>query len=285
MKTHYELLGTNVPRVGFGTWELRGDACYDMVRTALDLGYRHLDTAAMYGNEEVVGRAIRDAGIPREELFVVTKIWRDQLASGVLQAALRDSLGRLGLASVDLAMVHWPTDEVPVSETMEALQLAQSEGLCHHFGVCNFTPTLLRTALEAAHLAAVQVEYHPFLEQRALLRLCRENDLMLVAYSPLARGRVAQDPVLRRIAAGRGVSAGVVALAWLLKDPEVLVIPKASSREHAADNLRALDLELTREEIAAIDALRKDLRLVDPDFAPDWGTGEHRGVLGSVRAA
>jgi 2,5-diketo-D-gluconate reductase B len=281
MQTHIALRGTEIPRLGFGTWQLRGEAGYRTIRCALEVGYRHVDTAASYDNEEIVGRAIADSGLDREAVFLATKIPMEALSSGAVGTSLRRSLRKLDTDYVDLALVHWPNPDVPISETMEALQLAQSQGMCHHFGVSNFTPTLLRTALEAARPLALQVEYHPFLDQSELLRLCRENEMMLTAYSPLARGQVFDDPTLRRIASAHGVSPAVVSLAYLLRDPEVGVIPKASGR-HVEANLEALWVSLTPDEIAQIDALPKDRRIIDPDFAPDWEARPPRGVAGSV---
>lgn len=263
--------GESVPRIGLGTSKLRGREGYEAVRAALDLGYRLIDTAASYGNEAIVGEAMRDARVDRESIFLVTKVWHDQLDEKSVLASLRASLRRLDTDHVDLAFVHWPTDEVPLSETLHAFQLAQSQGLCHHFGVSNFTPELLAKTLEEARPFALQVEYHPFLDQRALLDATREHEMLFVAYSPLMRGEVGERPVLQEIARAHEATPHQVSLAWLLRDPHVVAIPKATTPGHLVSNLHATQVTLDDAEIARIrDELPKDERLVDPEFAPDW---------------
>jgi len=270
MNATLSLRGIEVPRIGFGTSKLEGPAGLTAVRTALDLGYRHVDTAADYDNEEIVGRAIHESGVDREDIFLVTKIWFDQLSTGALLNSLRTSLRKLDTDHVDLALVHWPTPTVPLSETLDALRTARDLGLCHRFGVSNFTPALLEATLQEAEPFALQVEYHPYLGQSELLAMCRAHDMMLTAYSPLMRGDVARDPVLNEIAREHDASPSQIALAYLLRDEHVSVIPRSSNPDHIRANLAATRIALTDSDIARIDGLPKDHRLIDPDWAPDW---------------
>jgi 2,5-diketo-D-gluconate reductase B len=262
--------GTEIPRIGLGTWKLVGDTCFRAVRTALELGYRHVDTAAAYENEEVVGRALAAAHVDREDVFLVTKIPPSDLRSGALGLSLRDSLRKLDTDYVDLALVHWPNPEVSLSETLTALELAREQGLCHHFGISNFPPALVRRTLAESRPLALQVELHPMLDQTELLRLCRDHDLLFTAYSPLYGGRLLDDPVLTDIAEAHGATVAQVALAWILRAPNVAAIPRSTRVEHLRDNLAATDLELTDDDVRRIDALPKDRRLVNPPWAPRW---------------
>jgi 2,5-diketo-D-gluconate reductase B len=262
--------GVAVPALGLGTWMLEGEACRRAVGEALALGYRHLDTAQAYGNEAEVGRALRESAVAREEVFVTTKVWLDDLAPDRLVPSVEASLRRLGSDHVDLLLVHWPSREVPLEDTLEALEGVRRRGWTRLVGVSNFPPSLLRRALAAAPVACDQVEYHPFLAQDALLAVCREHGALLTAYSPLARGRVLRDPVLREIAEAHGATPAQVALRWLVAHDGVAAIPKASSREHLGANLASVDLALSATERARIDGLARGQRLVSPSFAPDW---------------
>ncbi len=254
-----------------GTWQLTGDDCRRAVADALALGYRHVDTAEMYDNEEEVGRGLRDARVPREEVFLTTKVWRDHLRRRDVARALDGSLKRLGTDYVDLLLVHWPNPDIELAETLDAFREAREKKKTRLIGVSNFPAWLLREALALApELANDQVEYHPFLGQEPLLAVVRERGLFLTAYSPIARGAVTQDAAIQAVAATRGVSTAQVALAWLLGQDRVAAVPKATGRAHLADNLAALDLVLTDDERAALDALPKDRRRVSPGFAPDW---------------
>jgi 2,5-diketo-D-gluconate reductase B len=268
-----EVIVTNgrMPRLGFGTWQLTGADCVEGVKHALELGYRHIDTAAVYNNEEAVGRGIREAGVDRESIFLVTKLWHTDLRPGAVHTAVRDSLRRLETDHVDLMHIHWPsTDGVPLADTLGALDEAREQGLVRHVGVCNFTPTQVKQAAALTELLTVQVEYHPFLSQDDLLHLCRRHGLALTAYSPLARGRVLDHPVLQDIAREHDATPAQVALAWLLGKDSVSVIPKAASAEHRATNLAASGMVLDPDSIRRIEALADGGRIVDPSFAPAW---------------
>jgi 2,5-diketo-D-gluconate reductase B len=258
-----------IPKLGLGTWALRGAECARAVAEAIGLGYRHVDTAEMYGNEDAVGQGLRDAAVPREQLFVTTKVWWENLAAP--DRALEASLKRLGLDYVDLFLIHWPNPAVPLAPTIAMMEVLKERGLCRAIGVANFTPRLLAEAIATgAPIAANQVEYHVMLGQDPLLSLCRENGIVLTAYSPLGKGGLVDDPVLARIAARHGVSGAQVALAWLLGQEGVAAIPKSGRAENMRANLAALSLALDAEDRAAIAALPKDRRFVNPAFAPDW---------------
>jgi 2,5-diketo-D-gluconate reductase B len=261
----------SIPKLGLGTFGLTGRDGQAAVESALALGYRHIDTAEMYANEEIVGAAIRASGIPREELFVTTKVWWDHLAPDAIRAANAASLARLGLDAVDLYHIHWPAPGMDLAAALATTTALMAEGRTRAIGVCNFPPGLLRAALATgAPLAAVQVEYHALLDQSALLSICHANGLVLTAYSPLGKGRLADEPTLARIGARHGATASQVALAWLLRQDGVAAIPKASRADSQRANMAALAVPLDAADLAAIAALPKDRRFVNPAFAPDW---------------
>ncbi len=269
-----EVGGARIPALGFGTWELSGVLCRRMVEVALEVGYRHIDTAQMYGNEREVGEAVRASGLARSELFVTTKIWPDRFRRDPLLRSAEDSVARLGLGPVDLLLLHWPNPAVPLAETIAALNEARARGLARHIGVSNFPTSLLEEALALSEspLVADQVEYHPFLSQRRLLAFCRARRIALVAYCPLARGRVFGHPLLRRIAARHGKDEGQVALRWLIQQQGVAAIPRSSRADHIRRNFAIWDFALSEEEMRAISALGHPRgRIVDIDgLAPAW---------------
>ncbi len=267
---YVEAQGARIPRLGFGTWQLSGDSCYEAVRHALDLGHRHIDTAQMYGNEEEVGRALRDSDVDRDEVFLTTKIPPRNLAAEAVRSSHADSLRRLGVDHVDLLLIHWPSDDVPLAETLDAMRDLRDQGRTRHLGVSNFTPELVEEAREHAPIVTNQVEYHPFLDQSHLVRHCRDLDLVLTAYSPLAKGRVADDPTLTAIGERHGKSAAQVAIRWLLQQDGVATIPRSSSAEHRRANHDVSDFELSGDEMARIDGLARGERIIDPPFSPDW---------------
>jgi 2,5-diketo-D-gluconate reductase B len=265
-----EIQGTTVPKLGFGTWEIEGRACQEAVEDALAIGYRHVDTARAYDNEPDVGRGLEAAGVPRRELFLTTKIWREEYAPDDLRRAAEGSLRNLRVNCVDLLLLHWPNPDFPLEQTLGAMIELRDEGLIKHLGVSNFPAGLLREALEVAPIFADQLEFHPFLRPDQVLELSLEKDFMVTAYSPLARGKVPADPTLNEIAEAHGRTAGQVALRWLLDQPQVCAIPKASSHDRRVENFDVFDLRLSDEERARIDALPKGQREIDPGFAPDW---------------
>jgi diketogulonate reductase-like aldo/keto reductase len=265
-----EIQETRLPALGFGTWTLRGDACRDGVEHALALGYRHIDTAQGYDNEEQVGRAIAASGVPRDEIFLVTKLRPEWFRAGDAIRTGKESLAKLGVEHVDLLLLHWPNPKVPVEETLGALRVLQDEGRVRHLGVSNFPPSLVRRANDAQRIFANQVEYHPFLHQRKLRAQAEELDLLLTAYSPVAKGAVMNDPVLRSIAEAHGKSPVQVTLRWLLQQSRVAAIPKAASAEHRRANLELFDFELSTAEMTSIHDLAREQRLVDPAGGPAW---------------
>ena len=262
--------GTTIPALGLGTWQLAGDACTESVEHALDLGYRHLDTAQAYGNEREVGQGLRNAPVDRDDVFLTTKVWFDNLAPRALRSHTEDSLRRLDTEYVDLLLIHWPSDDVPLERSLDAMMELRNEGKVREIGVSNFTPSLVRRALDHAPILCNQVEYHPFLDQDALLELAEARDLLLTAYSPLAKNRVSDDATLRAIAEAHGKTPPQVTLRWLLQQDPVAAIPKAASAEHRAANLDVFDFELSEEEMDRIFDLAGDERIIDPSFAPAW---------------
>ncbi|MEM1054655.1 MAG: aldo/keto reductase [Bacteroidota bacterium] len=263
--------GVTVPTLGFGTYKITGADATHAVRYALDVGYRHIDTAQIYENETEVGQGIAASGVPRNEIFLTTKVWRDSLAPDDVARTTEASLRRLGTDYVDLLLMHWPNDRVPLADTLGVLASLRDAGKARLIGVSNVPPGMLRRALEIEPtLATNQVEYHPYLGQDDLLDVIREAGMFLTAYRPIANGGVMQDETLREIAETHGATPVQIVLAWLIAQDGVAAIPKSATPAHIESNVRALDLTLSSDEIAAVDALERGERLVSPDFAPDW---------------
>ena len=265
-----EAQGASVPKIGFGTWQISGDACTAAVRDALELGYRHIDTAAVYDNEREVGRGVEESGVPREDVWVTTKVWMSDVSRDRLRASAENSLKDLRMDYVDLLLIHWPSDEVPIEESLAEMSRLREEGKVRHLGVSNFTPRLLTEALEHAPILCDQVEYHVGLGQDGLLALADERDMVIAAYSPFAHGEVLEEPLLREIGESHGKSPGQVALRWLIEQPRVCALPKAASHENRIANLDVFDFELSDAERARLDELPKDRRRFDTSWAPDW---------------
>jgi 2,5-diketo-D-gluconate reductase B len=268
--------GAEIPAIGLGTWQLAGDVCRRMVQVALEAGYRHIDTAAAYGNETEVGEAIRASTTPRDQIFVTTKVWHDSLRDGALQRSAEASLKRLDIGWVDLLLIHWPSREVPLDEQIRALCDAKRRGLARHIGVSNFPARLLDAAVRAADEPIVtdQVEYHPFVDQTAVASACRAHGIALTAYMPLARGRVFEEPVIREIAEAKGKSPAQVVMRWHIEQPGVVAIPRSSRAGHVSGNIDVFDFALTPEEMGRISRLASSGgRLLDPSWGPDWDNG------------
>jgi 2,5-diketo-D-gluconate reductase B len=264
--------GIRLPRLGFGTFRMPGGDCQPVVESALELGYRHIDTAEMYQNEEAVGAAIASSALEREDLHLTTKVWHENLKPESIRRALDTSLEKLRVDYVDLYMVHWPSRDMNLGAVLETMQGFIENGTVRAIGVCNFNLSLLRSAIDdiGAPIACHQIEYHPFLDQSKMLSYLREKDIPLVAYAPLAQGRTANDPVLRGIGVKHEVSASQIALAWLLEQQGVAVIPKARRRENQQSNLDALSVKLDDDDRDAIAGLPKNQRFVTPAFSPEW---------------
>jgi 2,5-diketo-D-gluconate reductase B len=264
--------GARIPIVGLGTWELRGRTCARAVEQALRLGYRHIDTAEMYDNEREVGEGLRASGVPRDDVFITTKVWPSHFAPRELERAAQASLARLRVPQVDLLLLHWPSESVPLAETMPALCKMKTLGLTRHIGISNFTVALVEEAVRLASepLVTNQIECHPYLDQSKVIAVCRRHGLSITAYSPLARGRAASDRLLKRIGQAHGKSAGQAALRWLTQQ-DTIVIPRTSKVERLGENLALLDFELTPDEMEEISALAHPRgRVVDWSGAPRW---------------
>ncbi len=256
--------------LGLGTWRNEDpEACAEAVATALEAGYRHIDTAQAYGNEEYVGRGIERAAVPREEVFLATKVWIDHLSYDDVLVSTEESLRKLGVDAVDLLYVHWPARAYDPEGTFRAFDELVDAGYVDRVGVSNFEPDQVDEAIDRtdAPIFGNQVELHPLLPQAELRAHCADRGVEVVAYSPLARGAVFEVPELTEIAAKHGVSEAQVSLAWL-REKGVTAIPKATSEAHIRDNLASIDLDLDSEDVAAIDAIDRTDRRVDPGFAP-----------------
>ena len=264
--------GFGLPRIGFGTSGLHGRNCRDLVAFALDAGYRHIDTAQAYGNEADVGAGIRQSKVDRAQVFLTTKIWMENTGYRDAKRATADSLQRLDTDYVDLLLLHWPNDRIPMGDSLKALNELRAEGKARHIGVSNFTLRHLKEAVEThgADLFCNQVEYHVMLPQDGLLAYMRPRNIALVAYSPLGRGRIPGNETLARVGRQYGKSASQVALRWLTLQEGVAMIPKAGSREHCRANLDIFDFTLSAEDLAQIATLATGRRVVDPGWAPDW---------------
>jgi 2,5-diketo-D-gluconate reductase B len=264
--------GIGLPRLGLGTYRMQGDACRAAVESALALGYRHIDTAEMYGNEEAIGAAIAASKVARKDLHVTTKVWNENLAPDAIRRAFDTSLKKLRLDQIDLYLVHWPSPNMNLSAMFETLMKLKQEGRTRAIGVANFNVALLKKVVEEikAPIACNQVEYHVMLDQTVLRKYLTAKSIPLVAYCPLAQGRAASNETLIAIGKKHGASAAQVGLKWLLDQDGVSAIPKASRSESQRANLEALNIGLDDEDCKAIANLPKDRRCVSPGFAPDW---------------
>lgn len=256
-----------VPALGFGTWQLQGQACLDGVVDALAIGYRHIDTAQLYKNETEVGQALRQSGVPRDEVFLTTKVWYTELSAKDVRRTTEESLRRLQVDYVDLLLIHWYNEDIPLEETLEAMTRLQREGRTRHIGVSNFRPDLVERAEAHASIFCNQVEYHPYLSQEALCEQAVAHDYLLTAYSPLAQNKVLDDPVLGELAEQHGKTPAQIALRWLIQQEKVAAIPKAARHAHRLSNFEIFDFALTDAHMEAIFALARGERLLHPWWA------------------
>ncbi len=264
--------GLAMPKLGLGTWRLKGEECRAAVAAALERGYRHLDTAQMYGNEDAVGAALAGSALPRDQIHVTTKVWWENLAPDALRRSLENSLAALRTDHVDLFLIHWPAPGMDLPAALETMMRLRAEGRTRAIGVSNFPVALLRRAVEeiGAPIACNQVEYHVLLDQSAVLAYGRAHGIAVTAYCPLAQGRLAEHPALAEIAGKHGASPAQIALKWLLDQDGVAAIPKAARAESQLANLDALRIVLDDADRAAIAALPKNQRCVNPGWAPEW---------------
>jgi 2,5-diketo-D-gluconate reductase B len=269
---YVEANGAKIPAIGLGTWELSGRACARLVEQAVRLGYRHIDTAQVYENEREVGEGLRASRVKRDEVFVTTKIWTNHFAPNDLERSTKESLTKLRLSEVDLLLLHWPNPHVPLSETLGALAHAKKLGMAKHIGVSNFTVALIEEALAACPepLVCDQVEYHPYLDQTKVREACAQHGMALVAYSPVAKGRIKGDATLTQIGRAHGKTAAQVCLRWLVQQ-NVSAIPRTSKIERLSENIEIFDFELSEEEMGQISQMGSAKgRLTDFGFAPKW---------------
>lgn len=256
METKRLASGQEVPVVGLGTWELTGSTCTKAVKMALDIGYRHIDTAYIYGNQAEISRAIREGPVDRSDLFITSKVWKNSLTRDRVLSQTEEILRQLGTDYVDLLLVHWPTTEVPIEETVSAFEEVAGEGKATSIGVSNFTVPDLEEALKVANLPIVnnQIKFNPEVKPEDILDFCRKKDVSVTAYSPLAHGGViGQGGTIAEIAEAKGKTTAQVTLRWLLQKG-LIVIPKASSRAHLEENLDVMDWELSPDEMKELDS-------------------------------
>ena len=265
--------GARIPVIGFGTSQL--GVCGEIVANALKVGYRHIDTAWKYGTEQGVGDGMKASGVPRKDIFLTTKVSHEYLRAADFARSVEESLQRLRTDYVDFLLVHWPAiDGTPLAETMGALAQAKREGKARHIGVANFNIALAEEAMRLCPepLAVLQAEYHPYLDQSRVLAFCRKAGLIFMAYCPLGRGRVFNDPVLGEIARNRGKSLAQIALRWLVQQGNIAPIPRSANPQHMAESLDVFNFTLTDEEMKRIHALKRpDGRIANPKGrAPKW---------------
>jgi diketogulonate reductase-like aldo/keto reductase len=263
--------GARIPVLGLGTMRLKEETCVRIVSTALQQGYRHIDTAQMYGNEREVGEGLKASSIPREQIFVTTKVWWDKFAPVDLENSVEESLKKLDLRYVDLLLLHWPNPKVPYVDTLNSLAKVKRAGLTKHVGVANNTVALLAEAVKLSPEPLVnnQIEVHPMLDANKILAACAQHDVSVTAYCPIGRGKL-DNPTLDRIGAAHGKSGAQVSLRWLVQQG-MIVIPGTSKEERLKENAAIFDFTLTDAEMAEISKLAQpDGRIVSPPFAPKW---------------
>ena len=266
----------NIPVLGLGTWQSTGQDCVEVVSQALKMGYEHIDTAQAYDNEKEVGQGIKQSGVSRDKFFLTTKIFPDDMKfePEKLVAAAKRSLEDLDTDYVDLLLLHWPDDRVPLSETIPALCELQKQGLTRNIGVSNFNIANIIEAEKYADVPIVvnQVEFHPFIKQKTLQTFLNNHHILLEAYSPLARGDVFDNDIMKEIADKHNVTPAQISLAWILSDKHRIAIPKTSNPDHLQGNLAAIKVQLSADDIKKIDSLaRADGRKIKhPDYSPEW---------------
>lgn len=261
-----------IPKLGMGTWKLEGKKCSESVAEAIEIGYESVDTAQIYGNEAEVGQGIVDSGVKRENLFLTSKVWRDDLSENNVIKSTEESLNKLQTNYIDLMLIHWPNSDYSLEETFEGLKKLHDSKKIKHFGVSNFPISLLQECEKySSEFVCNQVEFHPYIDQGKMVDWLRKHEKFLMAYSPLARGKVFEDQVILKMAKKYDTGAAQVVLAWQISKPGVVTIPKASSTEHLKANFESLSLHLDPEDISKLDSLSsKNERIINPDFAPQW---------------
>ena len=249
--------GEKIPSLGLGTWRLSGEECRRAVERALALGYRHIDTAQMYRNEDEVGKGMQSSGMDREEVFLTTKVWPSDFSYGRVIETTRQSLKSLRTDRVDLLLMHWPSRGVPLEETLGAMRELQEEGSVRYIGVSNFPPSMVEDAARHAEIFCNQVKYHPYEAQDELPEQAKEMDYLLTAYRPLSKGTILNDETLQEIGKAHGKTPAQVALRWLIQQEKVAAIPKATSEDHLRSNFDVFDFELSDEEMERVFGLSR----------------------------
>lgn len=266
--------GATIPALGFGTFRMPGAEVLSIVPQAIKAGFRHIDTAQIYGNEAEVGEAIAASGIQRGEIFLTTKVWVDNYRHDAFIASVDESLRKLKTDHVDLLLLHWPNDAVPLAEQIGALNAVAQAGKVRHIGVSNFSTALMAQAVALSEVPLVtnQVEYHPYLDQSRVLAAARAAGMSVTGYFAMADGKVLAEPVLQAIAAAHGKTVAQVVLRWLVEQDGVIALSKTATPARIAENMAIFDFALTADEMAAIHALaRPEGRIVSPDgLAPVW---------------
>lgn len=260
----------DIPKIGFGTWQLTGDTCIESVKTALAVGYRHIDTAEIYQNEEEVGTAIKQSGIPRDQLWITSKAWQNELTYDRVIKACEISLRKLQTDYIDLYLLHWPDKYLNMEEIFKAFKDLKDQGKIKYFGISNCTPHHIKDFKEITNklnlpIYTNQVEFHPLFYQKELLEFCNQNNIKITAYSPLAQGDVFKNETLKEIANKYNKNPGQIALKWMIQK-EIIVIPRSSKEDHIKNNFE-IDFELSEEDINKIDSIKIHERLIEPGFA------------------
>jgi 2,5-diketo-D-gluconate reductase B len=263
--------GTQIPQLGLGTFKLQGSSGTRAVQSALQMGYRHLDTAAMYDNHKEVGEGLRQSGIDRADVWITSKVWRDSLQYDTVLRECDKALAELGTDYLDLYLIHWPNEDIPLADTFRAFGRLLTDGKIRNAGVANFTVARLKRALSAAEfpLAMNQVEYHPYLNQEHLRTFCQENGIGVTAYCPIARGDVIDDPIFQNIAQTHGKTPTQVTLRWLLQKG-IVAIPKSGNPDRQRENFEVFGWELSTDEMSQIEAIKRQYRLLDLPAAAFW---------------
>lgn len=266
--------GFSIPEIGLGTYRMYGRECENAVKNALDIGYRHIDTAQMYKNEREIGAALYASSVNREDIFLTTKIWHTNLDYEDVIQSVEESLKQLRTPYVDLLLIHWPNENYELQQTLEAMMMLKDQGKALQIGVSNFPAGKISHIIEDLRIPIVadQVEFHPFLDQLDLLDMSYEYDFIISAYCPLARGKVFENETLQRIGKEYNKTPAQISLRWLVEQENVVAVPKSSNIEHLEQNLDIYDFELSDEHFDQIDQLDKNIRIVNPNFAPDWNS-------------
>jgi 2,5-diketo-D-gluconate reductase B len=270
--------GAHIPVVGYGTMLFpEPERAVELIAHSLECGYRHIDTARKYGSEQWVGEGVRASGLPREDIWVTTKVTEEHAKADDFARSLDTSLKTLGLDYVDLLLIHWPQPNVPLEETLGALAKAKREGQAKNIGVSNFTVALIEEAMGKCPepLFTNQIEYHAYIRQDKIIAACRKHGLLVTCHVPLARGEVMKDPVIQAVANAHGKTSAQIALKWLIQQPDIVVVPRALEVSEIEENIDLFDFDLSEDEMTRISALRdKNRRIVDPEVRrPVWDVG------------